>query len=60
MSRPRPLANLLEPLWLALRSAPEVWEWIGQEILADTGSIHNPEHAHLIDANIGSRGHLTG
>lgn len=51
----RPLApnDLLQSDLLALRCAPEVWDWIHREILADTGSIHNPEHAHLIDANIG-------
>ncbi|WP_025126464.1 putative metallopeptidase [Pseudomonas sp. PH1b] len=53
MSRPTPPANLLDSVWLTLRPAPEVWEWIQQEILAETGSIHNPEHAHLIDVNIG-------
>lgn len=53
MSRPMPPADLLESLWLTLRPATGVWEWIQAEILADTGSIHNPEHAHLIDANIG-------
>lgn len=53
MSRPMPPAALLESLWLTLRPAPEVWEWIQREILATTGSIHNEEHAHLIDANIG-------
>ncbi|EPM72545.1 hypothetical protein A584_04750 [Pseudomonas syringae pv. theae ICMP 3923] len=30
----------------------EVWEWLQAEILADTGSIHNEDHAHLIDADI--------
>lgn len=51
----RPLAPncLLQSDLLALRPAPEVWEWIKREILASTGSIHNPEHAHLMDANIG-------
>jgi len=29
-----------------------VWEWIQAEILADTGSIRNEDHAHLIDADI--------
>ncbi|MFF3704706.1 putative metallopeptidase [Pseudomonas qingdaonensis] len=53
MSRPKPPADLLESLWLTLRPAPEVWEWIQREILATTGSIHNEEHAHLIDASIG-------
>lgn len=32
--------------------APDVLEWVNAEILADTGSIHNPDHAHLIDADI--------
>lgn len=53
MSRPMPPAGLLDSVFLTLRPAPEVWEWIQQEILAATGSIHNEEHAHLIDANIG-------
>lgn len=53
LARPSPPADLLDSLWLTLRPAPELWEWIHHEILADTGSIHNPEHAHLIDANIG-------
>jgi hypothetical protein len=37
---------------IRLIPAPEVWEWLQAEILADTGSIHNEEHAHLIDADI--------
>lgn len=53
MGRPTPPADLPESLWLTLRPAPEVWEWIQREILATTGSIHNEEHAHIIDANIG-------
>lgn len=53
MSRPIPPAELLESPFLVLRPAPEVWEWIQQKVLAETSSIHNPEHAHLIDANIG-------
>ncbi|WP_174242297.1 putative metallopeptidase [Pseudomonas sp. R32] len=53
MQRPIPPRDLIESPWLILRPAPDVWEWIQQEILAVTGSIHNEEHAHLIDANIG-------
>lgn len=53
MSRPMPPADLLESLWLTLQPAPDVWEWIQAEILATTGGIHNEEHAHLIDANVG-------
>lgn len=48
-----PPASLLESPFLILTPAPEIWEWIQREILSDTGSIHNPEHGHLIDASIG-------
>lgn len=44
---------MLESVWLTLQPAPDVWEWIQAEILATTGRIHNEEHAHLIDANVG-------
>lgn len=53
MQRPIPPGDLLDSPWLILRPAPDVWEWIQQEIFAATGSIHNEEHAHLIDANVG-------
>lgn len=53
MSRPMPPADLLESPWLTLQPAPDVWEWIQREILATTGSIHNEEHAHMIDASVG-------
>ncbi|MDV9031360.1 putative metallopeptidase [Pseudomonas sp. RAC1] len=52
MSRPTPPADLLDHVFLTLRPAPEVWDWINAEILADTGSLHNPDHAHLLDANV--------
>lgn len=58
MNRPVPPAQLLSlsevaGIGIRLQPAPDVWDWIEAEVLADTGSIHNPEHAHLIDANIG-------
>ena len=57
MNRPMPPALLLEVSELSdfgirLTPAPEVWEWIQAEILADIGSIHNEDHAHLIDADV--------
>ncbi|PZW52771.1 hypothetical protein F477_03617 [Pseudomonas sp. URIL14HWK12:I3] len=52
MSRPTPPADLLDQIFLTLRPASEVWGWINAEILADTGSLHNPDHAHLLDANV--------
>ena len=56
MDRPIPPASLLElselSFGIRLTPAPDVWEWLQAEILADTGSIHNEDHAHLIDADI--------
>lgn len=57
MNRPLPPASLVElselsDFGIRLMPAPEVWEWLQAEILAETGSIHNEEHAHLIDADI--------
>lgn len=37
---------------IRLTPAPEVWDWLQAEILADAGSIHNEDHAHLLDADI--------
>ncbi len=56
--RPSPPSSLLHlsdlsELGIRLTPAPEVWGWIQAEILAATGSIHNEDHAHLVDANIG-------
>lgn len=47
-----PPADLLDYPGLRLCPAPEVWEWLTAEILADTGSIHNEDHGHLIDGDI--------
>jgi hypothetical protein len=52
-----PPASLLElselsDFGIRLIPAPELWEWLQAEILADTGSIHNEDHAHLIDADV--------
>ena len=57
MDRPLPPQSLLEQsklsdIGIRLTPAPEVWEWVQAEILADTGGIHNPDHAHLLDADI--------
>lgn len=57
MDRPYPPSSLLQlselsEFGIRLTPAPEVWEWLQAEILADTGSIHNEDHAHLLDADI--------
>jgi hypothetical protein len=52
VTRPMPPADLLDYPGMRIAPAPEVWEWLTAEILADTGSIHNEDHAHLIDGDI--------
>lgn len=32
--------------------ATEVVEWVNEQILSDSGNIHNPDHAHLIDSDL--------
>ncbi|SSW67286.1 hypothetical protein AVE30378_02545 [Achromobacter veterisilvae] len=32
--------------------APELAHWVDQAILAKGGELHNPEHAHLVDADM--------
>ena len=54
MDRPRPIIRLEDrsDFGIRLTPAPEVRDWLQAEILADTGSIHNEDHAHLLDADI--------
>lgn len=52
LSRPMPPASIMDCMWMTLTPAPEVWDWIRQEILSDDGAIFNEEHAHLLDANV--------
>lgn len=55
MARPVPPSDLLELTELSmlgtrLQPAPEVGEWVQVAILNADGDLHNPDHAHLIDA----------
>ncbi|PHX52348.1 hypothetical protein AO354_39100, partial [Pseudomonas syringae pv. syringae] len=54
MKRPITPPSLLVTADLVTRliPAPEVRDWLQAEILADDGSIHNPDHTHLLDADI--------
>lgn len=58
LCRPVPPADLMpdsaEDLsCIRLAPAPEIGAWIQNTILAEDGPLHNPDHAHLIDADIG-------
>jgi hypothetical protein len=55
--RPSPPSSLFglpnhSDLAMSLTPAPEVLHWLQDEILSDTGSIHNEDHSHLLDADI--------
>lgn len=56
-SRPAPPEGFVDPELLMLgivllRPAPEVGDWIQRTVLAGGGPLHNPDHAHLIDADV--------
>lgn len=39
-------------MFTLLVSAPELGCWVEETILADDGPLHNPDHAHLADADL--------
>ncbi len=53
--RPRPRAEWLaraEAAGVLLAPAPQLLEWTERVILAADGALHNPDHAHLVDADL--------
>lgn len=55
-NRPYPPVNFIgsdnwQP-YTRLIPANEVHEWVNRQILIDTGSIYNPDHGHLLDADL--------
>lgn len=53
--RPYPPVNFTGENWLPytrLIPATEIGEWVNQNILSEDGRIHNPDHAHLLDADM--------
>lgn len=54
-SRPLPNASFVEEFapYTVLIPAVGMREWVQSQIIADTGHIHNPDHFHLADADIG-------
>lgn len=55
MSRPSPPEGFGEfgsDTPACLVPAPELGAWVQSAILATDGALHNPEHAHLIDADV--------
>lgn len=50
--RPMPPEFLKDCVFTTIVPAPEAWDWVKSEIIAEGGSIYNPAHEHLYDANI--------
>lgn len=50
--RPAPPRYLLEMPRCHLQPAPEIGEWIQEHLISESGRIHNPDHAHLLNADI--------
>lgn len=49
---PRQMGEFADGRWTpTFAPAPEVRSWIQSELLAESGVLHNPDHAHLIDAD---------
>lgn len=53
--RPAPPQEMLadDLFHTILAPAPDLAAWAQKTILAEDGQIHNPDHAHLLDADIG-------
>lgn len=53
-ARPMPPAGLgeAETEWKCFAPAPEVEAWIRDQILSEDGAIHNPDHKHLVGADL--------
>jgi len=53
-ARPMPSAGFIDQfrMHIGLTPATGLSEWITENILSDTGYLHNPDHSHLIDADI--------
>ncbi|ENT8515869.1 putative metallopeptidase [Raoultella ornithinolytica] len=53
--RPSPPVNFTGENWLPytrLIPATDIDEWVNQNILFEDGRIHNPDHIHLLDADV--------
>lgn len=50
-ARPMPPASMLDAFSTQFTPAPEVLTWARDQFIRDTGTLHNPEHQHLIEAD---------
>ncbi|MGC6387749.1 putative metallopeptidase [Ewingella sp. S1.OA.A_B6] len=52
--KPIPPLSLIDEFrsYNRLIHAPEIMDWAIQQIIAEDGDLHNPDHVHLVDADI--------
>lgn len=50
--KPVPPSALIDSPLTKLQTAPEIGAWVQNTILSEDGPLHNPDHAHLIDADL--------
>lgn len=54
LTRPAPPAEAVDvSIYGTFVPAPEVWQWIADTILRPGSPLYNPDHEHLIDADVG-------
>lgn len=53
--RPMPPINLFDDDIMAMQFSPDadIWQWVVDTIISEDGKLHNPDHIHLTDADIG-------
>lgn len=51
--RPYPPESMFDYDSAPFVPAVEVWDWVSEQILKESGAIHNPDHEHLQHAHIG-------
>lgn len=53
-TRPKPPASLLNDFtpYISIIPAEGISEWVSENILSDEGFLHNPDHSHLVDADV--------
>lgn len=47
------IAGMIEDAAMQFAPAPEVWSWVEGVFLSEDGHLHNPDHLHLQDADVG-------
>lgn len=54
IQKPMPPLSLIDEFhaYNRLIPAPEIMEWTIQQFISEDGTLHNPDHAHLVDADI--------